>query len=133
MKKTEQFQDAVKKITYWDVIDAFNRLNDRLNGEFYGSSDNLVSSEGQRVPGFVYTGYAAGVGIGKILDNLKIKYITYIKSGSGVEEQAEIHIIDDASQKRILDIFKKCSGFQSNVKHEKNVLVARDSLLQQIR
>jgi hypothetical protein len=133
MTKQEHFKDVAKKITYLDVINAFNQLNKKLGGEYYSSANNLITPEGKKVPGFIYNGYAAGVGIRHILDALNIKYSTHIKSGSGTEEQSEIHIVDATSQKRILDIFEKCGDFKANLNRETNTVVARNLLLQQIR
>lgn len=120
MNKQEQFQKANKKITYGDFINAFNRLNERLGGEYYYSTTNLITPEGKKVPGFVYTGYAAGVGIRNILDVVGIKYITHMKGGTGVAEQSEIHIEDPVSQKRFLGILEVCHEFSANQRVELN-------------
>lgn len=131
MNKIKQFQNAAKKLSYWDVIQAFNKLNERLGGEYYTSSTNLITPDGKKVPGFIYTGSAAGIGIRNILDILNIKYITYMKDGSGIDEHSEIHIIDSASQKRMLDIFEKCGNFSANVYMKKHRYIPIDPLLLQ--
>ena len=135
MSRQEQLQNASKKITYWNVVEAFNNLNKHLGGEYYASSKSLITPEGEKVPGFVYTGAAAGFGIRNILDSLNIRCITLIKSGSGVEEQSEIHIVDPASQERMLDILEKCGDFYSNVFRKLNTSQPpfRNPLFQQIR
>lgn len=136
MTKTEQLKNATQKITYWDVVQAFNHLNEMLRGESYLSRTDLISSEGKTVPGFDYTGYAAGVGLRRILDALNIKYITHMKGGTGVGENSEIRIVDADSQKKFLDILKKCGMFQSNVRVELNHTkenFMNDQLFQQIR
>ena len=136
MTKTERFQNATQKVTYWDVRQAFNNLNERLRGEYYLSSKDLISAEGKKVPGFSYTGYAAGVGLRRILDALNIKYTTHMKGGSGVDEHSEIHIVDIDSQKRFLDILEKCGSFESTVRVElkrTNENFMYNPLFQQIR
>lgn len=135
MAKTEQLKEAIKKVTYWDVIRAFNNVNKLLDGEYYSSTVNLTTPEGQKVPGFVYTGYAAGVGIRKVLDALGIKYSTFMKGGSGINEESEIHITDEKSQKRFLDILEKCGDFRANVSMEMNTMNEKrnNPLLQNIR
>lgn len=135
MDKQKKFQEAAGKVTYWDVVETFNNLNKHLGGEYYASSKNLITPEGEKVPGFVYTGAAAGFGIRNILDSLNIKHTTLMKGGSGVEEQSEIHIIDAASQKRILDILEKCGDFYANVFRKLNPSQPpfRNPLFQQIR
>jgi len=133
--KQEKFQDAKKKATYWDVVKAFNALNKILGSEYYSSSINLTTAKGEKVPGFVYTGYAAGVGLGRILDALNVKYVTFMKGGSGVEEQSEIHVVDKESQKRILDIFEKVGDLKSNVQSELDMKIVNHNhpWLQQVR
>lgn len=135
MTKTEQLKEATKKATYLDVVRAFNNVNKMLGGEYYSSAVNLITPEGQKVPGFVYTGYAAGVGVRKVLDALGIKYSTFMKKGSGINEESEIHITDEKSQKRFLDILEKCGRFQSNITTELDTMKENKNnpLLQNIR
>ena len=135
MTKTEQLKDATRKTTYLDVVRAFNNVNKMLGGEYYSSAVNLTTPEGKKVPGFVYTGYAAGVGVSKVLDALGIKYSTFMKKGSGIDEESEIHITDEKSQKRFLDILEKCGRFQSNIFSEFSTMNEnkKDPLLQNIR
>lgn len=122
MTKKDQLKEATKKATYLDVVRAFNNVNKMLGGEYYSSAVNLTTPEGQKVPGFVYTGYAAGVGVRKVLDALGIKYSTFMKKGSGINEESEIHITDEKSQKRFLDILEKCGNFRANVNTEMNIM-----------
>ena len=122
MDKTDKLKNAGKQVTYWNVINAFNNLNKDLGGEFYASSTNLKTPDGKTVPGFVYTGYAAGVGIRRILDSVNIKYVTFMKGGSGIEENSEIHIEDPESKKIMLDILEKTGAFQSNINREINTM-----------
>lgn len=135
MTKTDQLKEATKKATYLDVVRAFNNVNKMLGGEYYSSVVNLTTPEGKKVPGFVYTGYAAGVGVRKVLDALGIKYSTFMKKGSGINEESEIHITDEKSQKRFLDILEKCGDFRANVNTEMNTMNENrnDPLLQNIR
>ncbi len=135
MNKQKQFQDAARKLTYWDVAQAFYDMSKMLHGEYYCSATELFTAEGKKVPGFVYTGYAAGAGIRRILDALNIKYIIYIKGGSGIDEKSEIHIKDEKSQKRFLDILEKCGRFETNLHMELNPLIdnRKNPLFQQIR
>ncbi|HBP26699.1 MAG TPA: hypothetical protein DD611_01800 [Alphaproteobacteria bacterium] len=136
MNKQEQFQRANKKITYGDFIRAFNRLNEKLDGEYYCSATDLITPKGKKVPGFVYTGYAAGAGIRNILDAVGIKYITHMKGGAGVAEQSEIYIEDPASQKRFLSILEVCHRFSANQRVEIDTRATNcfdDQWFQQIR
>ena len=141
MTKQEQFKGGSEKIiTYWSVIKWFNDLNDLLSGEHYRSYTDLVTPDNEHVPGFKYKGYAAGAGIGKILDSIGIKYITYVKGGSGIEEKSEIYITDPKSAKLMLDILEKTGGFSANIyrtpnssMNENNKMFANDPLSQRIR
>ncbi len=136
MNKKDSLTQANKKIaskmTYADVVQMFNNLNEILGGEYYESRTNMVDTNGEWVPGFVYTGYQAGMGLNRILDKLGIKYSTLILSGSGVEEESEIHIYPESAQ-RMRDILEKTGGFASNVKREIRHDVTRNKLMEQIR
>lgn len=135
MTKTEQFKNAAQKLTYGDVAKQFNNLNDTLVKEYYYSSTDLITPEGEHVPGFVYTGYVAGVGIRRILDWLGLRYTTHMKGGSGIDEKSEIHISDQESKKRILNILEKTGEFRAYHNHdlEKMLRMAKNPLLEIIR
>ena len=110
----KKIQEIEKQNTYLNVINAFNNLNKRLSGEYYSSSVGLITEEGEKVPGFVYVGFVAGIGICKILYDLNIKYERYIKRGSWFDEHGELRIVDSESQKRILGIFAKTGVLKTN-------------------
>jgi hypothetical protein len=135
MDKAKGFKEATAKITYADVINMFNSLNKILHGEYYSDSKNLKRPEGGSAIGFVYTGYAAGAGLRKILDTLNIKYSTNIKGGNGVTEKSEI-LIDAKDEKRMADIIEKIGHLQSNVSREIQVSgnqALNNQLFQQVR
>ena len=117
MSNAKSFKDATANVTYADVINMFNTLNKTLRGEYYSDAKDLKRPQGGTAIGFIYTGYSAGVGLRTILDTLKIKYTTHIKSGSGVNEQSEIHI-DAKDEKFMAGIIEKIGHIQSNVKKE---------------
>ena len=120
MSNAKSFKEASAKITYADVINMFNTLNKTLRGEYYSYAKDLKRPQGGTAIGFIYTGYSAGVGLRTILDTLKIKYTTYIKKGSGIEEESEIHI-DAKDEKRMADIIEKIGHVQANVRKEINM------------
>ena len=94
---------AKEKLTYAQVANMFNDLNKILRGEYYSYAKDLKRPEGGKAIGFVYTGYAAGVGLRNILQTLHIKYSVVMKGGSGFNENSEIHI-DDEDKEKMLDI-----------------------------
>jgi hypothetical protein len=139
MNNVQKFQNAIKntkeKMTYANVMEMFNDLNKTLRGEFYTNANGLKRPEGGTAIGFVYEGYAAGVGLRRILDTIGIKYSTFMKGGTGIEEKSEIHI-DAKDEKRMADIFEKIGQLQSNLSHEINTQLANvenNPLFQQIR
>lgn len=102
-----------KGITYIDAINMFNDLNDVLGADgFYRFQETLTDMKGNSVPGFSYKGYTAGRGLGKILNDLKIEYVINIKSGTGVNEEAEI-LIKPEYIDRMMDIYNKIGMMQS--------------------
>ncbi len=136
MDKSKNFKDANKKIlTYMDVVKMFNELNETLHGEYYAYSSKLKRPEGGQAVGFVYTGYAAGIGLNRILDKIGIKYSTFMKSGSGINEESEIHI-DVKDEKKMLNIIEKIGDVKSNLQTQIDVTnsnFANNPLFQQIR
>ena len=133
MNKTEKLKNATQNVTYLDIIRCFNNLNSTLRGEYYASGKDLVAFHGKRLPGFIYTGYAAGVGIRRILDAIGIRYVTRMNGGSGIYEESEIYIEDEKSKKRIMDIFEKTGMFYSNVSVDLNTTILDKQLIQHIR
>jgi len=136
MDKSRNFKDANKAIlTYMDAVNMFNKLNETLRGEYYAYSNKLKRPEGGTTVGFVYTGFAAGNGIRKILDTIGFKYSTNMKKGSGIDEESEI-LIDKTDEKRMSTMIKTIGQLQSNVRYEidtKNENMAKNPLWQQIR
>jgi len=139
MDKTKIFEQGKneirKNMTYADVVQLFNELNKSLNGEYYAYTTGLKRPEGGQAFGFVYTGYAAGIGLRRILDKIGIKYSTFMKGGSGIKEESEIHI-DAQDEKKMLDIIEKIGDVKSNLRTEIDVTnsnFANNPLFQQIR
>ena len=134
LNKQKKFQDSIKEMTYASVAKMFNDLNKTLRGEQYSFAKGLKRSEGGTAIGFVYTGYAAGVGLRNILEALKIHHSTLIKSGSGISENSEIHI-DEKDTKKMLDIIEKIGERKSNLSTELSVTenMAANPLFQKIK
>ena len=109
----------MEQITYVDVINMFNELNAILGDERYRSADNLDRPEGGKAIGFVYTGYMAGEGLCKILNKIGLHYTTFMKAGSGITEESEIHI-DKSDEQTMRKIIKNIGCLQSNQSIESN-------------
>lgn len=112
-------------ITYAGLMGAFNNLNNVLHGEWYGFHNKMTNTTGGTTCGFSYKGYAAGMGLRNILDKINIRYVTYTKHGSGIDEESEIHI-DPRDQKKMLNIIENL-GYEptSNVTVEIDIRISK--------
>ena len=134
LSKQTNFQYSTKEITYANAAEMFNDLNKKLHGEYYSFAKSLKRPEGGTAVGFVYTGYAAGVGLRNILNTLKINHSTLMKGGSGINEDSEIHI-DEEDKKKMLDIIEKIGERKSNLYTEPSITenMATNPLFQKIK
>ncbi len=127
MKNIDKIQDykkaSQKILTYLDVRNMFNALGKNVSavGAWYGFFDKITNREGQQTCGFKYTGFVAGVGLRNVLDDLGIKYYTYMASAmnDGVNEESEIYI-DVKDKDKMLDIYRKIGQIDSNVRVDNN-------------
>ena len=132
MDKQKKLQTGIKELTYANAAEMFNNLNKTLHGEYYSYAKGLKRPEGGIAIGFVYKGYAAGVGLRNILNTLKINHSTLMKGGSGINENSEIHI-DQEDEKKMVDIIEKIGEIKSNLYTEPRIDTANNPLFQKMR
>lgn len=132
MDKQKKLQASTKELTYANVAEMFNDLNKTLHGEYYSYAKGLKRPEGGIAIGFVYKGYAAGVGLRNILKTLKINHSTLMKGGSGINENSEIHI-DEEDEKKMLDIIAKIGERTANLYSDPKIDIANNPLFQKIK